>query len=129
MFTHDNNTLPDFPMRLNECIDDIHVSLSVVLKILKKLKVNSAAGPDRLPSVFFNKTASVIAYPLSVIFRNNNNNNNNLIDLRSLPSEWKISHVTPVFEKGASTDPSNYRPISLNSCWKILESIIAQDLV
>ena len=123
VFTNDNNILPDFPMRVNDCIDDIHVSPSIVLKILKKLKVNSAAGPDRLPPVFFNKTASVIAYPLSVIFRN-------LIDLRSLPSEWKISHVTPVFKKGAPTDPSNYRPISLNSCCcKILESIIAQDLL
>ena len=52
VFTNDNNILPDFPMRVNDCIDDIHVSPSIVLKTLKKLKVNSTAGPDRLPPVF-----------------------------------------------------------------------------
>jgi len=39
VFTNDNNILPDFPMRVNDCIDDIHVSPSIVLKISKNLKL------------------------------------------------------------------------------------------
>ena len=94
-----------------------------MLNTLRKLKRNSAAGPDGLPPILFKETATNIAYPLAIMFRS-------FIDLHALPSEWKLSHITPVFKKGSPVDPSNYRPISLTSCCcKVMESIIAQDLL
>ena len=61
-------------------------------------------------------------YPLSTFFRS-------LVDLHSLPSEWKTSHITPIFKKGAPSDPANYRPIALTcTCSKILETIISNEL-
>ena len=32
-----------------------------------------------------------------------------------LPTQWKHAYVTPIFKKGAKTDPTNYRPVSLTS--------------
>ena len=94
-----------------------------MLNTLKKLKRNAAAGPDGLPPILFKETASNIAYPLAIMFRS-------FIDLHALPSEWKLSHITPAFKKGSPVDPFNYRPISLTSCCcKVMESIIAQDQI
>ena len=41
------------------------------------------------------------------------------------PIDWKLPNVVPVFKKGNRDDPSNYRPVSLNSVpGKIMEKII-----
>ena len=51
-FTNDNGSSPNFSSRLqnrNDGIDDVKISPSIVKNILKKLKSNSAAGPDGLP--------------------------------------------------------------------------------
>ena len=88
-----------------------------------KLKSNAAAGPDCLPPIFFHKTAKTISYSLSVIFRT-------FLDLHELPSEWKISYISPKFKKGSPSDPTNYRPISLTcTLCKVFESIIATEII
>jgi len=35
------------------------------------------------------------------------------MDEAHVPALWKQAIVTPVFKKGCSSDPTNYRPISL----------------
>ena len=63
-----------------------------------------------------------MSYPLSHLFRS-------LIDIHTIPTEWKNSTIIPKFKKGAPSDPSNYRPIALTcTCCKILESIISCEL-
>ena len=43
----------------------------------------------------------------------------------TVPSDWKLANVVPIFKKGSKSCPSNYRPVSLTSiCCKILEHII-----
>ena len=47
-----------------------------------------------------------------------------------LPDAWKMALVKPIFKKGSSSDPNNYRPISLTSIvCKIFEAIIKKYLV
>ena len=42
-----------------------------------------------------------------------------------VPSLWKHSIVVPVFKRGDPSDPHNYRPISLASCFfKLLEHLV-----
>jgi hypothetical protein len=125
-FVNDGNA-PQFPCRLPNDktteISDIKISPQIVIKILKKLKTNSAAGPDNLPPIFFHYAAPSLSLPLSILFRS-------LIDLRTLPQEWKLSIIIPKFKKGAPSDPTNYRPIALTcTCCKILETIVASDLI
>jgi hypothetical protein len=126
VFTTDNGSLPHFQSRLkndNDGIYDVRINPLIVNKILKKLKSNSAAGPDGLPPIFFHHTADSISFPLSTLFRS-------FVDLHSLPAEWKTSIIIPKFKKGAPSDPRNYRPIALTcTCCKVLETIISNELM
>ena len=43
----------------------------------------------------------------------------------TVPSDWKLANVVPIFKKGSKSCPLNYRPVSLTSiCCKILGHII-----
>ena len=65
----------------------------------------------------------IIAYPLAVIF-------NRSMQQSDVPAEWRQANITPIFKKGAKTDPSNYRPVSLTSVvCKLLEGLIKEQLV
>ena len=47
-----------------------------------------------------------------------------------VPTDWRLANITPLFKKGAKSDPSNYRPVSLTSVvCKLMESIIRDVLV
>ena len=47
------------------------------------------------------------------------------MDCCKFPQQWKESLVTPIFKKGNSLDPNNYRPISLLSIpGKLLEKVV-----
>ena len=127
IYTSDNyGILPHFPSRLPpkaEQIEDIPISPGLIYKILTKLKPNSAAGPDQLPPIFFHHTAKTVSFPLSILYRS-------LIDLHTVPDEWRLSIITPKFKKGSPSEVSNYRPIALTcTACKILESLISSALL
>ena len=86
--------------------------------MLKKLKSNGSGGVDNLPNVLFKNIASEISFHLSCIF-------NASMSSSSIPSDWAMGIVVPVFKKGSTSDVNNYTPISLTciSC-KIMESVI-----
>jgi len=125
-FTHDNGHTPSFPARTgaaNPGLNDIKITPTIVRASLSKLKSNSAAGPDRLPPIFFKHTASELTFPLSILFRT-------FIDLHTLPDEWRHANITPKFKKGSPSDPANYRPIALTCCCcKVLETIVTNELI
>ena len=55
--------MPLFQTRIynnNPGISDINITPQIVFRILTKLKTNAAAGPDRLPPIFFHHYSSVI---------------------------------------------------------------------
>ena len=98
-------------------------SPEIITKILCNLKSNSAAGPDNIPSIFYKKSSVAISYPLSILFLT-------FMNLQDIPTDWKTAIITPKFKNCQPSLVSNYRPIALTcSCCKILEKIIANDLI
>ena len=90
---------------------------------LNKLKIGSAPGPDGIPAIFFKNLASVLACPLAIFF-------DLIFQSETLPDSWKLANVTPIFKKGPSGNPENYRPISLtNIICKVFESFIKDQLL
>jgi hypothetical protein len=52
------------------------------------------------------------------------------MDTGGVPEDWKSANVTPIFKKGAKSEPGNYQPVSLTSiCCKLLESILRDVLM
>ena len=76
-----------------------------VLAVLSSLEVNKASGPDEIPGI---ETAHEITPSLcdlrSVL---------KLLRLGSLPTEWKLASIVPVYNKAIKEYVEDYRPISL----------------
>ena len=84
----------------------------------KDLPVNKAAGPDDITPRLLKESAKEIAPVLASIFQQS-------LDEGTLPNDWLVANITPLFKKGNKSVPGNYRPVSLTSIsCKLLEHII-----
>ena len=125
VFTHDDGSMPYFKRRVAENVSlrDITVTMDDVLRSIKKCKPGHATGPDSLSQNFIKKFGKSISVPLTVLF-------NSLLQLGSVPSQWKLANITPILKKGLASDVRNYRPISLTSVFcKLLERIIQERML
>ena len=88
-----------------------------------QLKENKSPGPDRLSPKLLKEIKMEISKPLCSIF------NKSLQD-SSVPEDWKIANVTPIFKKGSKLAAGNYRPVSLTSqVGKIMESCLKDIII
>jgi hypothetical protein len=122
--TVDNGILPDVkPCSYSNTLGSVMFDAEKIYSKLINLKIGSAPGPDGIPAIFFKNLASVLAYPLAVFY-------DRVFNSESIPDVWKLANVTPIFKKGPSGNPENYRPISLtNIICKVFESIIKDQLM
>ncbi len=85
---------------------------------LKKLRIVKSPGPDGLHPRVFQEAASVLSIPLSTLYKRS------LAD-GTLPSEWKVDQISPIFKKGERHSPGNYRPVCLTAIvCKVMEYYI-----
>ena len=97
-FSVDNGSIPPFPSRLPPYAT-LKTDVNVQCKnIIAKLKTYSSAGPDRITPIFYKRTVTCIAFPLSVLFRT-------FFELNILPDEWKLSIVPTIFKKARHQTP------------------------
>jgi hypothetical protein len=123
VFTQDNGHIPHCKAKQSSSLSDVEFSPLRVYKALKSFKPKCSFGPDGLPSILLHNTAEVISHPLSFIFD---------ASFRAgvLPTCWRDALVTPVFKKGATSSPSNYRPISLTCvCSRVMERTINTSII
>lgn len=109
------NQIPDIP--------EIEITVEGVKKLLEDMEPNKASGPDQIPARILKECANEIAPILTAIFTQS-------LHTGELPSDWLISHISPIFKKGNPSQPCNYRPIALTSiCCKTLEHIITSHIM
>ena len=100
-----------YPISENEC-----------LKIISNLKLTKTEI-DHIPVKTFILIKNYIVYPLCKIIN---------LSLKSgkFPIQFKTARITPIYKKGDTHNPSNYRPIStLPFIGKVFERCIAERLL
>jgi len=118
----DNGILPSCSSSCPTVLDSIVFTSTNVCRAISKLKSNLSSGPDGLPPLLFKKLKHCLAEPLSLVFTQ-------LLSVSQVPDDWKCATVVPVFKKGADSDTSNYRPISLTCvASKVMERIISHQI-
>ena len=90
---------------------------------LRHLKVSKPQGPSLIPAWALKDAASELVPHLSFII-------NQSVKELSFPKSLKKAIVIPLFKKGDTEDPDNYRPISLTPCIsKIFETLLRDQIV
>jgi hypothetical protein len=106
----------------NPAMAEIEFETNTVRKKLLCLKENKSPGPDGLHPLVLRRCADVLAEPLAAIFRKSYSSG-------TVPEDWKLATISPIYKKGGKHEPSNYRPVSLTSVpCKIMESIIKDEM-
>ena len=98
------------------------VSGQFVRKQLLSLNTKKAVGLDDISSLFLRDGAECIVAPIKHII-------NLSIITETVPAAFKEAKVKPLFKKGSTLDPGNYRPVSiLNVLSKLLERAVHSQL-
>ncbi|KAJ3656648.1 hypothetical protein Zmor_000101 [Zophobas morio] len=101
---------------------DVEFSEDNISKKINSLKENTSPGPDGLSATMLRNCAQSLCKPLSILMTQS-------FKSGSLPSDWKLANVKPIYKKGDKYCATNYRPISLTSLVvKMMESIICDSL-
>ena len=125
MYTLDNNKIPNLTniQAHSSSMHTIRFTSLQINKVISKLRGKSKGGPDGIPPVFVKNCSSALAMPLAYIY-------NKCLETSYVPHIWQTAYVTPVFKKGDTTNPQNYRPISLTcTLCKIMECVIKDNIV
>ena len=114
----DMNNLPRLELRGVPEMSEVTITEQKVLEKIQELKKDSAPGPDGIQTRILKEVAEEISLPLAKIFKHS-------LDSGQVPADWRCANVTPIFKKGAKSNPGNYRPISLTSVvCKIMEKLM-----
>ena len=119
--TKEPNT--SLPARTEQKLTDIVITNDKVLKILGKLKPGKSPGPDGLHPRVLKEIGPEIAPALTAIFQTS-------MATSTLPDEWLLANVSPIFKKGNKHVAGNYRPVSLTCIvCKMFESLIREQIM
>ena len=89
------------------CSENLLCSRASILDLISTLPIHTSCGQDGITSLLLRATAYSISIPLQHIF-------NLSISTGRFPTSWKNSIVVPLPKTSpASSNPTNYRPISL----------------
>ena len=80
----------------------LSITLKGVQKLLEKINISKAAGPDLIPGRMLNMLAPELAPIVHAIFTQS-------LDTGELPRDWSLANVAPIFKKGNRVLAENYR--------------------
>jgi len=124
--TQDDGNIPAFTTSVTDKdgISNVDFDAAKLIAAVRRIKTKrpTSCGPDGYPVVLLRNTIGSLSQPLSHMF-------NSFISVGKIPDSWKTAHVTPIYKKGPSSDPANYRPISQTSIYcKLLERVLVADV-
>ena len=123
VFTREDGAVPDAEDMDTDNLESISFTAWKVRKKIQKLRPAAAAGPDEIGPRLLQELEQEVAEGLTLIYRKS-------MESGTVPMDWRCANVTPIFKKGARSEPGNYRPVSLTSvCCKIMESIIRDGMM
>ena len=99
----------------NSTIEDVFFSEQDVKDRLKKLKQDSAAGPDGITPRILKGHIDILSKPLSIFFSKS-------MSTWLAPEDWKAANVPPMFKKGSKSFLTSV------PC-KLMEAIIREKFV
>lgn len=119
VFTDESDMLPPATNAyLSLSMPSVTFSVPGITCIIESIKMSSSAGADEITTKLLKNTRHVSAVYLSMLFAQS-------LSTGSIPIDWKVGKVVPVFKSGNKESPLNYRPISLTSVpCKIMEHVI-----
>ncbi|XP_071153363.1 putative leucine-rich repeat-containing protein DDB_G0290503 [Mytilus edulis] len=102
---------------------DAPISCSEVNKVIRGLKLQKSAGPDRIINEIIKTSNQVIIKSIVKIF-------NLILETGIHPKSWKDSYIIALHKKGDKSDPNNYRGISLiSNLPKIFNAVLNNRLI
>ena len=102
---------------------DENISLTEYKEASKTLKGNKSSGPDSISNDMIKNATPLLGRSVVNLF-------NAIINTECIPNQWKLGYIVPIFKKGQTDDPANYRGISIISCLgKLFSSILSKRLI
>ena len=116
-FLHDfKNTRTDSTFKE---LDD-PITQDEIKRAARQLKSNKACSLDTILNEYFKESINILIGPLEIVF-------NYILNKNSFPKQWTKGMILPIHKKGNSNDPSNYRGITLVSCFGKLFTVIINE--
>jgi hypothetical protein len=106
VFTSENLPVQHLNRTDDPVLTDLNLTELEVETLLNSLDTNKATGSDEIPARLLKETASIIAPSIRKLF-------NKSLNQGTVPQDWKLANVVPVYKKGDKEYTENYRPISL----------------
>lgn len=109
--------------RSKPTLTDCQFSQADIIKSINQLKLDSAPGPDCLPTLLLKNCKESLSLPISLLWRSS-------LDTGIIPSNLKDATIAPIHKGDSRAIPKNYRPISLTShLTKIFERLLRDEIV
>ena len=117
--------LPFFEPKVHNSMENIRIAEKGVLLLIQKLEKRKASGPDEISPYLLKEFSARVPHFIPCLTKILNHS----LCSRSIPNDWKLANICPVYKNGKRDQPGNYRPISLTSVVsKILEHIIVSSM-
>ena len=103
-----------------EGIHELQVEKGEIYKLMEKMDVRKAMGPDGVSGWILKECKEQLVEPIWDII-------NSSLKEGKVPREWKRANIVPIYKGGKRTEPLNYRPVSLTSVvGKLCEAVIKE---
>ena len=91
-----------------------------VERALRKLRQDSATGPDGIATIFLKRCASDLARPLTLLIRK-------MLRCGIWPAIWRFHRIVPLYKRKARSNPDNYRGVHLTAqLSKVVERVVGK---